>query len=269
MDMISTGSVVASKVAGAMATRFGKSVVERWTRYRAERFFDAFLEALATEAREGVEALQVDRMLDEMFEDDGKSEALFDAYRRVCFSASKDLGPRIIAFLTARLVNEGRIADEGDEQVFRAAELLGDGELLSFFKEYGEHRRKASLDKKGKEYSYEGGNLVIAWNEEERDSRWSHSPEREIEVGPLDFGSALGLWAVKLEGCGLVSSRVTQSQQSYREDSERYIDQDGMRTIYRTSIVFLAPCRPLYDLILRSVGAGDKCKTAPADDASS
>jgi hypothetical protein len=146
MEVVSASAVVGKVAAKLILKKFGKAVVERWTRHRAEQFFAAFVEALAAESAAHIESLEVDRMLDKILEDDTKTETLFDAYRRVCFTTSKDLGPRIIALLTGKLVMEGRVADEEEEKVFAAAETLGDGELLSFFKKYSECVQRASQD---------------------------------------------------------------------------------------------------------------------------
>ena len=178
---------------------------------------------------------------------------LFDAYRRICFATSKRLGPRIIGLLTARLVKNGRMADEEEEMVFRAAELLGDSDLLTFFKTYSDYCTEASAAT-SKKTLFEGGDLVVLWNEEHRDSAWPGSRESEIDVGPLDLNAELGHWAVQLASCGLLSSRVTHREETYNEDSERHIDQDGVLTFYRTSIVFSSSCTLLRELLLRSFG---------------
>ena len=253
MEPIALGTAVARYVSKQLASRFGKSVIERWTRHRAERFFDSLVEALGVESSSGTENARIDTLLEEILSDEKKSEALFDAYRRVCFSRSRDLGPRIIGLLTGRLVREGRMADEGEEKVFQAAELLGDGELLSFFKTYSDFVQKAAQEQKSKEHYYEGEDLVAVWNEETRDSSWQHSKESEIEVGSLDLGLALGYWAVKLQSCNLLADRVTHRQQEYKEDSERHIDEGGVLSIYRWSLVFSSSCATLHELVARSL----------------
>src|SRR5258708_35858215 len=89
------------------------------------------------------ETEDVDERLTAILEDEAKSEVLFEAYRRVCLSTSKRLGPRIVGLLTGRLVLEGRMADDTEERIFAAAESLSDAELIEFMKSYYEHRRKA------------------------------------------------------------------------------------------------------------------------------
>jgi hypothetical protein len=65
--------------------KFRGLIIERWTRYRAERFFRGFVEALGLELKSGVQTDELDNLLTKILTDDTKSEVLFDAYRRVCF----------------------------------------------------------------------------------------------------------------------------------------------------------------------------------------
>ncbi len=85
-------SVIGKSVATTVAKKFGGAVVERWTRYRADRFFEGFVETVGMELTAGFQTEEVDKQLAEILADDSKSEVLFDAYRRVCFSRSKTLG---------------------------------------------------------------------------------------------------------------------------------------------------------------------------------
>jgi hypothetical protein len=57
------------------------------------------------------------------------SETVFDAYRRACLSRSRDLGPRIIALITAVLVGEEWGPTDQEEMILDVAERLNDGEL--------------------------------------------------------------------------------------------------------------------------------------------
>src|SRR4051794_3456477 len=94
-------TIVAKPLVGAMAKRFGGAVVERWTRYRAECFLQSFVKAVQFEHASGVESEETDRLLNKILEDENNSQILFDAYRTVCFSKSKEVGPRIVGLLTA------------------------------------------------------------------------------------------------------------------------------------------------------------------------
>ena len=258
--MVGTGAmiVVGRKLTSAAARKFGKRVIERWTRYRAAKFCEGFVAALSQEVKTGAESAEVDAALDAILSDELKSEILYDAYRKVCFAKSKTLGPRIIGILTGYLVVQGRIANDVEDQVFAAAENLSDGELVGLFNTFREWGRRADTTKDPKTGPHwVGDSLVIPWSEETRDSAWPSSMEEEIEVSALNFGDAFddGNWPLRAERLGLLSSRITQRQVTYQEDSERHIDQDGVLTVYSTTLSFEPPCRKLCDLIERSLGA--------------
>src|SRR5258708_1534741 len=102
MSLIVPGTAIGKALAKTLAKQFRGAVIERWTRYRAENFFEGFVESVGLEIHEGAENPDVDQKLSAMLGDDTKSEVLFDAYRRVCFSTSKKLGPRIIGLLTGQ-----------------------------------------------------------------------------------------------------------------------------------------------------------------------
>jgi hypothetical protein len=232
--------------AAALAKKFGAAIIERWTRHRAERFFEAFLEELRHEPTDE----ETDKHLEEILNDDIKSEVLFDAYRRVCFSKSKTIGPRIIGRLTGELVNEGQMASDSEEAIFAAAERLSDGDIVEFMKYYHEHRTKAenATDDKG-EHRMSGGDVIIRWNEERLDSSgYGHS---EIDIGSFPWKLAFGHWAVELKQCGLLEERVIQTFGSDRSawESERVI-----HNRVKTEVIFSSTCLDFYQLAERSLG---------------
>ena len=234
----------------ALAKRFGKAVVERWTRYRAEQFFQAFVEALGFETMSASESKEVDERLAAMLEDETKSQVLFDAYRRVCFSTSKRLGPQIVGLLTGRLVLEGRMADPTEESVFAAAESLSDGDLLDFMKSYHEYRGKAQgVTDFQAEHHMVGKSVVVRWYAE------SANPDglsgSDLEIGPLDWDAALGRWAAKLRQTGLITERV--QQRFGRPWASRQALSSASVVV---TITFEPGCARLYELLARSLGLG-------------
>lgn len=246
-------SVIGKTVATAAAKKFGVAVIERWTRYRAERFFEGFVETLSMEVSTGLQTDDVDRRLTAILADDTKSEVLFDAYRRVCFSKSKTLGPRIIGLLTGHLVHEGRMADYTEERVFEAAELLSDADFIEFMKGYEEHRKKAagSTDLKA-EHCMLGDSVIIRWSQDSSDL--SGFGSHEIDIGPFPWEDALGRWAVDLKQCGLLEERVQQASRYIppSKSEEGFGEQTVMTTT--TTVTFAPACARLYDLLSRSLG---------------
>ena len=245
--------VIGKSVATTITKKFGGVVIERWTRHRAERFFEGFVEVIGNEFTTGKETEKLDKRLDEILSDDAKSEVLFDAYRRVCFSKSKTLGPRIVGLLTGYLVLEGRMANEDEESVFEAAELLSDGEFVEFMKSYQKYRNKAKgiTDSEAECYML-GGSVIIHWSEESADT--SIPSGGKVDISPFPWEEALGRWAVKLNAVGLVEVKVEQvTTQNYQLPS----DDQSISTNINTMVIFSPACCELYDLLFRCFGAAD------------
>ena len=246
---LSLAATVGKKVATSIVKKFGGAVIERWTRHRAERFFEGFVETVGLP--ENMENQEVDKRLTEILADDTKSEVLFDSYRRVCFSKSKTLGPRIIGLLTGLLVYEGRMASHSEENIFAAAELLSDGDFIEFMKSYHEHREKAKGDT-GPEAKHRklGGSIIIRWLEESSDT--SSMTGRDLDIGSFPWQDAFGRWAVYLERCGLMEDRIQQTTKRHPHSDG---DDNIISTHVITTITFCLGCDQLYELIVNSVGA--------------
>jgi hypothetical protein len=245
MSLTIACSAAGKSVATTVAKKFGGAVIERWTRYRAERFFEGFVDAVGLELATGAQTEELDRRLAEILSDDTRSEVLFDAYRRVCFSKSKTLGPRIIGLLSGRLVHEGRMASRTEEEVFAAAETLSDADFIEFMKGYEKHRKKAEgvLDRKA-EHSMLGESVIVRWLDERFD---------DCELGPFPWEDALGRWAASLSHLGLLEVRLQQRVNPSQRSAvhEDWSEMDGQVT---TTIIFSPGCARLYELLSRSLG---------------
>lgn len=196
-----------------VVSRFHTDVVQRWTRHRAEVFFQAFCQevsvGLLSHNKENVDVL-----LDMILESDARSEVMFDSYRRVCLSRSKDLGPRIIGLLTAKLVVAERQASHVEEMIFMAAEQLNDEELLRFASFYeGKKTLAESNEKNGNASFDERGNLDIKWRVEQIKSNLNRGGN--ISLAPLNLANSLGSWASKLKPLGFVADDVKERQWQY------------------------------------------------------
>jgi hypothetical protein len=230
--------------------KFRGLVIDRWTRYRAEQFFQSFVKVLASELESGGQTDEVDKRLTKILTDDTRSEVLFDAYRRVCFSTSKTIGPRIIGLLTGELVHEGRMANSVEENIFAAAEMLSDGEFVEFMKGYQEHRKKAEgiTDSKAKQRML-GESVIVRWLEESSDG--SFASGNELDIGSFPWEEALGRWAVKLKQANLLEDRI---QQQFQNQATAYGSDLPFSTKVVTTITFNPGCLRLYDLVSRSLG---------------
>jgi hypothetical protein len=165
---------------------------------------------------------EIEPLLTDLLNDELKSEVMFEAYRKVCLSASSSLGPRIIAVVTARLVSEGRTASADEERILMVAEALGDKDLTDFADYLSQH----SLNK------YE---IDLGHDTENSNYRGASQTTR---IGPMNLGEEVGNWCVKLVNCGLVVQDIAKESRSYREDSERHIDEPGILTTYTWKLVF-------------------------------
>lgn len=167
-------------------------------------------------------------MLDKMFKDESCSEKLYDAYRSVCFSRSKSIGPRIIAVVTAELVLAGRQAEWEENAIFWAAENLDDGEFRGF-SDYLDRMVEASKATNPRRKDVIIGEcerrLDIKITHERFDSQWKR--DDAISVGPMNLDELMGSWAEKLRSRAIMEHDVLERNWEYRDDGERYIDGDG------------------------------------------
>lgn len=231
-------TALATKAVTWLLNRFGKAVIERWSRRRAEAFFKQFVAQVTEIDSKGGSFDSIEHVLTELIEDDNKSEVLFESYRRVCLSASVSLGPRIIALLTARLVAESRNATDEEERIFMAAESLSDSELMNMYTYFSEN-------------NFDNGEIEI--HRKNRDSNWS-SP---ISTGPVNLGEFVGNWCLKLHNCGLVVQDLVLETQNYEIDSERYVDEPGTLAIYIWKLRFEAKVFELASLIGNLCNSGE------------
>lgn len=214
----------AGKLIDNLASQFRTHVIARWSKQRAEEFFYQFCREVGKEATDG-NSDKIDSMLQEMMEDDVKSEILFDAYRRVSLSRSKKIGPRIIGLITAKLVIAGETASDEEDNMLLAAENLSDDELFAYAQFVSEQKQYA-LDEKRKDVVFNKyGDLQNEWSKEQFDSNWRR--HTEVSLAPLDLGECLGRWATKLQTYGIITDDMKERQWEYEEDSERHVDEPG------------------------------------------
>ncbi len=226
MDPISSliSGHVAGKLLDSVSAKFKTNVIERWTKRRAQGFFDEFCREVEIKLT-GNESGKLDEILSHILEDETCSETLFDAYRRVSLTRSKELGPRIIGIITAELVLQERIANEIEDAILSAAENLTDDELLEYAKFVREQSARGVDESKKDVVFTENGYLRVKLGKEQFDSNWNL--EKEVSIAPLDLDESLGRWASKLKSYGILSDDMKERQWEYKVDEECHIDQDG------------------------------------------
>jgi hypothetical protein len=232
----------AGKLMDKLGATFRTHVIDRWSRRRAEAFFEQLCRELAA-TPEGSAPEDLEARLTRLVEDETCSEVLFDAYRRVSLAKSRDLGPRIIALLTAKIVAGRRVASDQEDSIFLAAENLTDDELTevrAFAREQQQKRKPGESSDKW---------LRVMWNDERFDSSWHQTSS--ISTAPLDLNECLGRWAVKLKGYGLLGDDVRERQYEYQPGERRHSLDGGSVRDVEWWIDISPACFTLADLIDR------------------
>lgn len=213
----------AGKATDLLLDSFKKNVIDRWSKWRAKKFLDTFYNEISL-LMDCNNSKKLNTIIDSILQDETRSEVLFEAYRRVSLSRSKNIGPRIIAVITAQIIHEERFAKDSEEVILSAAESLNDDELRSFSCFVSEHREKTN-GKSEALFLDDSENLKVRWHKETIDSNLHQ--KTEISVSPLNLTSDLGMWAPKLKDLGIIQDEVMEKTYKYEEDSERHIDQAG------------------------------------------
>ncbi len=134
--------VLANKTVSFAFGQLKSKVLEHCTNRRMKEFLSTFCDAINCKDEEAICV-----RLDEIGADEKKSESLFDAYRRINLSASPKIGPRIIALITAKAINEDRRITDQEQLLLESAERLSDEELefvLVSFEEIVKHHKESS-----------------------------------------------------------------------------------------------------------------------------
>jgi hypothetical protein len=251
---MATSPLALAKIAG-FAVKVGTVAVQRWTAYRQNQFLESLLENLQIEHASGDRRSEVDEALDKLLESEEGSEILYDAYRRVCFTRSKNYGPRIIGLLTAELLNNSSTSNEDDEMIFDAAERMSDVQLVDFKHAFaGLIEESQSAPTRARKVLRRGDEI----SETEEFSRMESGTEGSTEMIPPDLRDTHGAWAARLNECGIVSRTVEQRTKEVKEDGERHIDYDQTWFFFSWVVTYRDTALRLYNLLLRARREGDE-----------
>jgi hypothetical protein len=113
---------------------FLKQIISFGKNKRQEYFLSEFLKAYPKELKSGVETNALDKLFRKIEASEEMKEMIFEVYRKVCLSASKSLGPKIMGILTSQICFEERIANSTEELIFETCEILNDRELREIVK---------------------------------------------------------------------------------------------------------------------------------------
>lgn len=240
VPMITTTALVAGaqqlagkQAVGAAMQYFKSSVVERWSIYRAQKFFEVFLEEVRKESDSRFDSADLNDMLRNVASTDKQSAALFDAYRRVALSASKDIGPRIIGMLTAVIVLEDRQATNDEELIFQAAEVLNDRDFDDLDKWWPKNSNQlGTADDSLRIFIRKGPELAPGISLGQVASG--------ADDVPLDVAREVGVFALKLKNTGLLAEMKLPRQNLAIAGATQYF------------VIANTACQRLYELAARA-----------------
>jgi len=118
--------LVAEQAKSELIDFLKKNVIGKLSHQRARNFFDTFVDEVRKEKDVRGISADLNDMLSAIAKSEKQANVVFDAYRHVALSASRETGPMVIGLLTAEIVLESREATESEELIFEAAETLRD-----------------------------------------------------------------------------------------------------------------------------------------------
>lgn len=202
-------------------------IVLRLSKRRQDAFIDQFLRAVQKAGDDATVSAELIDLLQKLGEDDMLAEGLFEAYRKVAFSASKEIGPRVIALIAAKILVEGREPDEHENSLFAVAESFNDADFRQFHSwmsllEQSEryidlsHRlRQSHAGGAGAAHAHAQRFVKIELHEAEWKRLRTPGPvptklslKRGYDANPADLYSTLGSFAPKLAMVGLLHEQI-------------------------------------------------------------
>lgn len=260
---IATADFALDQTKGAMADFIKKEVIVRWSEHRAKKFLDAFVGEVMKERDVKTTSADLNDMLQSIAKSEDQTSAIFDAYRRVALSASKDIGPMVIGLLTAKIVSGDRETSEIEEMVFEGAEVLKDKDFLDFQSWMAYIRADQDYSTKLFQNAKDGGEpsaiAFMAKGEKSNPVYLTPTPGASRALTTANFGAQLqqpgpqetplnifkdiGPFALKLRNVGLLQE----------EERPRGHPRNPSGTNY---FVLVSPaCEELYELSLRAAQA--------------
>lgn len=224
MSLLTTAGVVAGaksiaekQVVKELIGYFKKEVIGRWSEYRADRFFSAFLNEVRKEADDRFQSADLSDMLRMIAASEKQTTVLFDAYRRVALSASKDIGPMIIGMLTATIALEDRDATSDEELVFEGAETLNDRDFDNLHGWLESAPALADTDEEGGAIS-----VLVKIGPEQPPGVSLLRLGSGVDDEPPDIANDLGVFALKLKNLGLLAEKTLRRRDPRESIATRY-----------------------------------------------
>lgn len=250
--MVTTAVAAAGTVAGYAGQRaldfavdkLAAAIIRPCAERRAHAYFRQLADAMAGLDAGEVDAERVERILNAITKDEPSQETVFEFYRQSILSRSKEVGPRLLALIAARLIKERRTPTDNEHRMAEIAETCTD-EDFSAFSDYYESLTMGSDPKQSERVKKTPAGFLVQLDQETSDSN-QPSARRS---GSLNLASDLGSWAAKFERAGAIEQDIEIRTEEYKEDSERYIDMDGVLTITEWSVFLGETCAELSRLL--------------------
>lgn len=241
------GTVVAyagQRAIDAVVDKVAAAIIRPCAERRGHAFFHKLAEVLAGQVDGQVSPEAVGAALDRVMADDPARETVYEFYRKSVLSRSRETGPRLLALLAARLVQERRIATEAENEVAEVAETCTDDDLKHFLAYFarimgGEGLTDAERVRK------ESSGYLVRLRRETGASDWPFF----LPTNPLSLYSELGAWAAKFERAGAVKQRIKVDAHRYDDDPERHVDVSGVARQVEWFLWLGDACQDLFTLL--------------------
>lgn len=224
MSLITTSTVLAGvqhiaekEAVKVLIHHLKEKVIGGWSEYRADKFFTAFLEEVRKEKDVKFESADLNDMLRMLAVSDKQTTALFDAYRRVALSASKDIGPMVIGMLTATIALEDRDATADEELIFQGAEILNDRDfdgLNNWLKDVRTQGDTSDVN--------EVLPVLVKTGPEQPAGTSLLRVGSGVDDVPMDIAKDVGVFALKLKNIGLLAETIHRRENPREPGATRY-----------------------------------------------
>lgn len=225
---------------------FASAIIRPCAERRAHAYFRKLAEEVAgTDVTDDQPEL-IAAALDAVTKKETARETVFEFYRHSVLSRSREIGPRLLALIAARLINADRKPTVAEQEVAEIAEACTD-EDFSEFAAYYQSLRKGSTPKHSERVRVVPAGYLVLLNYNGSDSSDSSST---VGAGPLNLSTELGRWAAKMEHVGAVQQLIeTAAERHGIIFDERGDTEAGTR--YRTewSVFFGETCQELARLL--------------------
>lgn len=214
--------------------------------YRSEKFLDVFYDEMKREINEREQNGDADVTLKNILESEKVKECVFESFRSVFISKSRTLSPVCLAFLSAKIVAQGRSPELAETMAFEAIELMSDGELKEFHKTFKDTITSPNLSNNSAGTPRNEAGQIVIYDCIENASGES------IDISQFNLDVLYGSWARKLQTVGLMSSKTVVGFEEIHVDSNEE-SSGGIANKIRTSAMISPDAMTLYQAVDRAL----------------